>query len=67
LLDAEDATQVCEFEQADGRGDHHSGERAAGKILQQVRCEQQKECDPDRAHNPGELRLRASRFGDWRA
>src|SRR5262245_27234219 len=26
LLNAEDATQVCEFEQADGRGDHDRGE-----------------------------------------
>src|SRR5262249_21369466 len=57
LLNAEDATQVCEFEQADGRGDHDRGERAAGQILQQARCEHQKERDRKRAHNSGELRL----------
>ena len=63
-LDTEDATQVCKFEQADGRGDHDRSERAAGQILQQVGCEYQKQRDRDGAHDSGELRLRAGRFGD---
>jgi len=36
LLDAEDATQVCEFKQANGRGDDDRSERATRQILQQV-------------------------------
>jgi hypothetical protein len=65
LLDAENATQICEFEQANGRGDYDRSERAAGQILQKVGCEQQKEPDPACANHSGELRLRASSFGDW--
>ena len=56
-----------EFEQADGRGDHDRGECAAGQILQEVGCEYEKQRDRDGAHHPGELRLRAGRFGDGRA
>ena len=64
LLNAEDATQVCEFEQADGGGNHDRSERATRQILQQIGSEHQKERDCNRAHNCGELRLRAGRFGD---
>ena len=67
LLNAEDATQVCEFEQANGRGVHDRSERAAGQILQQVGCAHQKKRDRNRAHNSGELRLRPGRFCDGSA
>jgi hypothetical protein len=67
LLDAEDAAQVCEFEQADGGGDHDCSERARGQILQQVGCEHQKKRNGDRANDSGELCLRAGRFRDRRA
>src|SRR4030095_1382439 len=40
-LDAEDTTQVCKFEQADGRGDHNRSKRTPGQILQQLGCEKQ--------------------------
>ena len=63
-LDAEDTTQVCKFEQADGRGDHDRSERAAGQILQQVGCENQKERHRGGAHHSSELRLRTGRFGN---
>ena len=36
-LDAPDAAQVGDLDQADGRGDHHRRQRGCGQVLQQVR------------------------------
>src|SRR5215475_10640214 len=67
LLNPKNATQICEFEQADGCGKHNRGKRAARQILQQVGCEHQKERDCNRADHSGELRLRPGRFCDGSA
>jgi hypothetical protein len=37
-LDAEDAAQVCDLEQANRRRDHYGGQGTAGQTLQQIRA-----------------------------
>ena len=62
LLDAEDAAQVCELEQADGSGNHDRRQCTARKILEQIGCEHQEQRDGDGADHAGELRLRSPRL-----
>ncbi len=66
-LDAEDAAQVGELEQADGRGDHHRRQRAGRQVLQQVGGEHQQQRHGDGADDAGELGPGARGFGDRRA
>ena len=62
-----DALQVLELEEADGRGNHHGGQRAAGQVGQQVRRHHQQQGDGERADDAGDLGLRAGGLGDRRA
>ena len=66
-LDAVDAPEVGDLEQADGRGDHHRGQRAGGQVLQQVRRRQKQHRDGERADDAGQLGAGAGGFGDRRA
>ena len=59
LLDPIDAREVGELEQADRRRDHHCGEGRVGQVLEQLRRATQQQRDSDRAHDAGQLRLRA--------
>jgi hypothetical protein len=42
-LDAPDAAQVGDFDQTDGRGDHHRRQRAGRQVAQQVGRQQQQQ------------------------
>ena len=54
-LDAIDATQVGDLDQADGRGDHDGCQRAAGQMLEQVRRRHQQQGDRERADDACQL------------
>ncbi len=54
-LDAIDATQVGDLDQADGRSDHDRSQCAGGQILQQVRRHHQQQGDRERADDAGQL------------
>ena len=67
VLDAIDPTQIGEFEEADGGGDHDCRQRRCGKILQQVRARHQQQRGGDRAHDSRHLRPSAGGLGHRRA
>ena len=62
-LDAINAPQVGDFNQADGRRDHDRCQCAAGQTLQQVRRHHQQQGNGQRADNPGQLGFGACGFG----
>ena len=66
-LDAIDAAQVGDFEQADRRRDDDGGQRGVRQMLEQRGREQQQQRDGERADHARQLGLRARRLGDRRA
>jgi hypothetical protein len=64
-LDTIDATQIGQFEQADGRSDNHSCQDSVRQILEQLRSEDQQKCDGNRTHDSGQLCLGTRRFSHW--
>ncbi|MNY10659.1 hypothetical protein D3C86_1436480 [compost metagenome] len=66
-LYAIDASQVSDFDQANGRCDDHRSQGAVGQVAQQVGSQHQQQRNGQRADHTGHLGFRAGGFGHGRA